>query len=147
MVRPDHAQSNDESLENKFLEPSIAAAIALLSTMPVVGHWVGVPLTAAMVTWQNQNLDRFRTVLSNKLRTLDDSKLDKTFIGSNEFKGLVVQALEAAVKTASENRCNALANALFSSITVPTSSYIGKQSLIRALAQMSDEEMYVLQVL
>lgn len=135
------------SSANPLLEPAIAGAADLISAIPFFGPLISAPITASMVAWQNYNLEQFIIFVKNKFNTIDASKIDHRFLKSDEFKNLVVQAVEAAMKTSSEKRCDALANALLSASVTPTSLYIGNQTLIRVLAQMSDEEMQVLQIL
>ncbi|BAZ27888.1 hypothetical protein NIES4074_03160 [Cylindrospermum sp. NIES-4074] len=147
----ENCQGQDDNLAlsktNPFLEPSIAGVLALINTIPVFGTIINVPLAAGMVAWQNRNLNKFILIVEQKFDSLDKSKLDKKFLNSAECIDIFVQAVEAAMKTSSEERCNALANALLAASVTPTSLYIGKQMLIRVLAQMSDEEMQVLRIL
>lgn len=66
---------------------------------------------------------------------------------SDEFKALLIEAVDTASKTASELKRKALANALINSVVIPTSKLPGKQALLRVLSGMSDEEMLALTAL
>ncbi|NMF59126.1 hypothetical protein [Pseudanabaena yagii] len=129
------------------LEPLIAAANELISSVPIIGAFISAPIAAGMVAWQNKNLNNFILSVKQKFASLEESKIDYAFLETDQFKDIILQTLDAAVRTSSEIKCNALANALMFSATLPTSKHIGKQSCIRVISQISDEEILVLQVL
>lgn len=149
MSKNRQSQDDKHSLlkTNPFLEPAIAGAAELINAIPIFGPIISVPISGGMVAWQNHNLNKLIESLQQKITALDNSKVDQIFLKSDEFISLIIQAVDAAMKTSSESRCDALANALLCSVVPPTSLYIGKQSLIRVLAQISDEEMLVLKIL
>lgn len=132
-------------------EPIIAGAIELLGAIglehPATGISVGVLSTIAFSTWQNKNFQQFQFELERKFKGIEQEKIDKSFIASDEFKALIVQGLEAAIKASSSERCEALANAILSSAILPTSKFRNKQTILRVLSQITDEEIIALKIL
>jgi hypothetical protein len=130
-------------------DPSIAGVIAVISAIGAFNPYVffGAAATAVFSAWQNKNFQSFKDKIEKRIKTLENETIDKNFSTSDEFKAIVVQGLQAAVVSASEERHKALANAILSSTTLPTSNFRNKQTILRVIAQMTDEEIYALKSL
>lgn len=124
-------------------EPLISAAVAFLGIVPIAGASASAGLSA----WQNKNFQKFARVVKQRFERIERSTIDRDFVESDEFKGLIVQSIEAASYSASERRREALAGALLESCTLSKSKLGNKQTIIRALSQMSDDEIIALKVL
>lgn len=124
-------------------EPIAAGAVAILGSIPLVG----AVATTALSAWQTANYKKFAQAVQNNFNRIDQTKLDKAFLKSDEFKALVIQSVEASIRSASNHKCKALANALLSSVIQPTCKLRNKTGIVRAISQLSDEEMIVLKAL
>lgn len=124
----------------------VAGASAILSLNPFTAV-IGAAGGFGLFVWQREQQQKFINEYRRRFDTLDQDKLDHSALESDEFKSLVVQAVEAASKTVSDLKRQALANALINSVVLPTSSFTGKQALLRLLDQLSDEEVVALKVL
>jgi hypothetical protein len=121
-------------------------ASLILSLFPLTAP-IGAAGSFGLLAWQNEQLNKFKDELQKRLESLDQNKLDQSALQSDEFKSLVVQAVETASQTASDSKKQVLASALVNSVVLPTSRFTGKQVLLRVLSQLSDEEMVVLKIL
>lgn len=122
----------------------VASAIDLLSIFhPVVA---ALP-KAGFLAWQSKQLEAFKSLVEERFKRFDHDKLDISALESDEYKALLLQALETASRTASDIKLQALANALVNSLVPPTSKLPGKEALLRVISQMSDEEILALTVL
>ena len=107
---------------------------------------ISIGIEAGFTTWQTLQLNKFQERVKQRLVALNKDKLDKDFLKSDEFISLVIQTAEAASKTASEVKQKALANILTNSVVLPTSKYKNKETLLRVLSQLSDEEIQALKI-
>lgn len=124
----------------------VAGTSAILSLNPLTAPIAAVG-SFGLLAWQREQQQKFINEYQRRFDALDQDKLDHSALESDEFKSLVIQAVETASKTASDLKRQALASALVSSIILPTSRFTGKQALLRLIAQLSDEEMMALKVL
>lgn len=124
----------------------VAGASAILSLNPFTAV-IGAAGGFGLLVWQREQQQKFINEYQRRFDTLAQDKLDHSALESDEFKSLVIQAVETASKTASDLKRQALVSALINSVVLPTSRFTGKQALLRLLEQLSDEEMMVLKVL
>jgi hypothetical protein len=139
-------EDNQKNAPQNISDLMVAGASAILSVIPLTAP-IGAAGSFGLLVWQREQQQKFVDEWRQKFDALDKSKLDRSALESDEFKSLVIQAVESASKTASNLKRQALASALVSSIVLPTSRFTGKQALLRLLEQLSDEEMVALQVL
>ncbi|MGC1249135.1 MAG: hypothetical protein WA865_23200 [Spirulinaceae cyanobacterium] len=134
-------------IEGQLLSGAIITTVT--GILNLVPHLVPVSLGigSGFLTWQTFQLNKFQERVRRRLIALDEDKLDKDFLESDEFISLVVQAVEAASKTASEIKQKTLANVIANSVVLPTSKYKNKEALLRIVSQMSNEEMQALKIL
>ena len=128
-------------------EDLLIMANQLISSIPMFGAFISTPIAGWISSQQRKNLQKFMSIFKLKCESIERSKVDKEFLDSEAFGEIILQVLEAAKRTSSDLRRNALANALLNSFVLPTSKNIGKKSFIRLIDQISDEEIVALQVL
>lgn len=125
----------------------VTTANQLVSSIPVFGTFLSTPIVGAISYYQRKNLDDFMNKITSRFESIDISKIDKDFLNTEVFGNILLQILDAASRTSSELKQNALANIFLHSCTLPTSQHKGKQAFVRIIDQISDEEMIVLKVL
>ncbi len=124
----------------------IATAVAgILSLFPDTAP-IGVAGSIFVLSWQNEQVGRFKKRVETRLNEIEDH-LNLNSVSSPEFIELFIQATEAAARTASEQKHQALANALVASIVEPTSKFSGKSTIFRIINQISEEELVALKAL
>ncbi len=119
----------------------------LVSGIPIFGNFLSTPIVGAISYYQRKNLDDFINKTTSKFESIERSKVDHDFLETEAFGNITLQIVDAASRTSSELKQNALANIFLHSCTLPTSQHKGKQAFIRIIDQISDEEMIVLKVL
>lgn len=124
----------------------VAGAASILGLFPLTAP-IGAMGSVGLLAWQSEQQRKFTEEVRRRLQSLDQTKLDRAALESDEFKALVIQAVEAASRSASNLRRQALAQALANSVIFPTSQIKNKQTLLRIMSQMSEEEMLVLTAL
>lgn len=121
----------------------LAGASTVLGVIPGTAA-VGGMVNIALFTWIQENQKKFEHQIKEIIKNLDESKLDTSALESDEFKELVIQSVDFASQSASELKRRTLAQALVNSVIPPTSKFSSKQTLLRILSLLSDEEMLVL---
>lgn len=140
------SEENQKNAPQNVSDLIAAGVSSVLSLIPLTAP-IGAVGSFGLLVWQREQQQKFIFECQRRFDTLDKSKLDRSALESDEFKVLVVQAVETAARTASGLKRQALASALVSSVVLPTSRFTGKQALLRLLEQISDEEMVALKVL
>lgn len=146
--------SNREQIPEPTASTVIAVLLGILGLIewPVAGLAItrliaGGAAAGALSAWQASNHKKFAQAVQDSFRQVDQAKIDKTSLDSDEFVELVIQSVEASARSASDRKCKALANALLSSVVQPTCEFSNKVGIIRVISQMSDEEQSILKVL
>lgn len=139
-------QDNQERKHGSTSDLIAAGASAVLGLFPLTAP-IAVISNFGLFAWQKDQQEKFIHEVQQRLETLDTTKLDQSALESNEFKSVVIQVMETALKSASDLKRQALAQALVNSIVLPTSRFTGKQALFRILSQISDEEILTLSIL
>lgn len=116
---------------------------ALTASIPGLGG-IGTTVLAA---WQAEQQRKFSVVVKHLFETIDDKKLDKNMLESDEFKELIIKIFEEASKTGSERKHFALAGALVNTCAPAGRQVGGKLSLLGILASTSDDELAVLEAI
>ncbi len=124
----------------------IATAVAgILNLFPDTAP-IGVAGSIFVLSWQNEQVGKFKKRVETRLNEIENH-LNLNSVNSPEFIELLIQAIEAAARTVSEQKHQALANALVASMVEPTSKFSGKSTIIRIINQISEEEIIVLKTL
>lgn len=137
---------NDQKKYGSAADLVVAGVSSILSLFSLTAP-IGAMGSFGLLAWQNEQQQKFMHEVRQRLERVDKTKIDQFAVESDEFKALAVQAVEAASKSASELKRQALAQSLINSVTLPTSQFSSKQTLLRILSQMSDEEILALTVL
>jgi hypothetical protein len=133
--------------KQELIEALIAGTIQLTAIIPGYGPFISAASTLGYAAYQSRNINQANHLLRKHIATIDETKLDREFIDSDEFRDIMLQYIEATMKTSSELRCDALVKVFCSCFTKPTSTYINKQAMMRLVTQMSSEEMQVLYII
>jgi hypothetical protein len=121
----------------------IGGVAAILSAIPITSAF-GAIGSYTLLAWQGENLKKFIQEFRQRIAALDETKLDKNALNSDEFKSLVVMAVETAANSASDLKRRAIAQALVNFTVVSSSELSCKSMLMRILNQLSEEEIQVL---
>ncbi|HBE19623.1 MAG TPA: hypothetical protein DEG17_10225 [Cyanobacteria bacterium UBA11149] len=144
-MKEDKEEQNFKSAADLIL----AGAGAIASAIPGLSA-VGGMISFGQFAWLQENQVKFQKMVENEFRIIGeklDEKIDRDAIESDEFKSLMLEIVEVAMKSSSELKRQALAKAIVNSVTIPKSKFTGKSILLRIISQMSDEEMAILQLL
>ena len=128
-------------------EIGLNSLVSILSFLASPGYFAGASAGSSFLVylWGREQQNKFLRELKQQLNERIDEKNEQSrTLDLNEFMELFTQAIEIASKSASDLKRQALARALVNSVVLPTSQVTGKQSLLRVLSQMSEQEMLAL---
>lgn len=137
----DFAADLDSGIIGDLAVFGVAEVLSVLASVP----FVGIVANTSLVAWQADQQRKFAKAVKYWLNTIDEKKVDKDYLKSDEFKELWLKILEEASKTGSERKQLALAGALVNSCALPGSKVPGKFSLLSVLMLMSDDALAVFQ--
>jgi hypothetical protein len=118
----------------------VAGASTVLSAFPLTAAVGGIG-SFALFTWQRENQKKFEYEIKNRIENLDKNKLEQSVLQSDEFKSLVIGAVEIASKSASKIKRQALANLLVNLTLNQAEQFTGEEIALRLISQLSDEEI------
>ena len=136
---------NQKPAPGSVKELLAVGASTILSLFPATAP-IGAMGSYGLFVWQREQLNKFIDECKQRFDRLDQDKLDRTALESDEFKSLLLQAVEIGAETASDLKRKTLASAISNSVVLPTSQFTGKQALLRVLSQLDDQEMLALGV-
>jgi len=154
-AKPEEIKQSIAQVWNKIkgsTEIGLAGLVQILtllsSPVPLVAGATGFGFLSYLWGREQQNklLDELQKQINERINETN-AKLNEPALSFDEFMELFVQAMDIASKSKSELKRQALAKALVNSLIPPTSQFTGKQTLLRILSQLSDEEMVALKVL
>lgn len=115
---------------------------ALLSELPYIG-----PVIGAWEGYHKSRLDDFIAGLSEQFDKLDDKKVDKDYIKSEEFCDLIYKALRIICLHRSKIKARFIIGLVLGSMTNDRDKEVSislKEQFLLVLDQLSDEEMELL---
>jgi soluble lytic murein transglycosylase-like protein len=125
-------------------EGTVNAAVAAISA---VFPQVGILLTFGLATAQGRQAEQFSRFVQKSFANIEQSKLDRNYLRSQEFLELLLAASHEVDRTLSEQNHRALANALANSSLLGESLKPGNRAILRCLGQMSADEILALSVI
>ena len=123
-----------------------ALVVTAASAIPVVGG----PIATAITIWQGENVARRIEKLVHeidRLATRVETKLDVSFVASEEFQNVAIAAVDAGRHTAAEEKRRLVAAILVGSATVDRPNDLEAESLLDAVASLSTREVRILRAI
>jgi hypothetical protein len=137
---------NEKSQWRNMMEIIAPIASQILSSLDDGNaRAVGVVLSGGLTVWQawtKKNAGNFEGKFMYELRFLDQRKLDRTFIHSDQFKEFVLRIIQNASETASEEKHEAFARLITRGCS--PEGFQDKQLLRRLFDQISEIELSAL---
>ena len=116
----------------------------LLSLLPA-GGFLDKVLFRRIKQRARKRLEEFHVVFAKQLSYLDESKIDKEFLDSEEFDTLIMKVVASTVWAHSEEKRAFLRAVLLNSITVDFSKNPMKETIIELLNEVSPAHIKVLE--
>jgi hypothetical protein len=105
---------------------------------------VGSGITLFLSAWQAKNAERAVGRLRHEMQHLDQRKLDRSFVHSDEFKEFVIQVFKNESETASEVKQEAFVRLTMNTLQGSLETFKDKHLLRRLLDQISETEITAL---
>ena len=106
-----------ETTADTSLEIAMAAALGVLSLVPVVGPVLTQVIGAAWTEGKVERLERFAVALGRDVETVAD-RLDTDFVRRDEFESLAEQAIDRVVLRRNDRKISGFAAAVANSATI-----------------------------
>ena len=137
--------SKEKLINNKshLMEAGAGSIKSLLSTL----SWIGPAAIGAWDGYRGSRLNEFINELSERLNKLDEMKVDKDYIQSEEFYDLFHKALRTIASHRSKIKARFILGLIIESVRNDKDrdfTISQKESFITILDQLSDEEMKLL---
>lgn len=132
------------NLQSDFIKPTALGGIkGLISELPYIGGVV----TGMWDSYHETRLQNFINELHEKLKNVDEKKIDRDYIQSEEFCDLFRRALQSRVLHRSKMKARFILGHVVESIRNDRDKEIStslKESFLNILDQLTDEEMKLL---
>jgi len=134
-------QKADDMLERAENEEIVHGLLSLLPT----GGFLDSVLFRRIKQSARKRLEEFHVVFAKQLSDLDENKVDKDFLDSEEFDTLVMKVVARTVWEHSEEKRAFLRAVLLNSITVDLSKNPLKETILELLNEISPAHIKVLE--
>jgi hypothetical protein len=117
-----------------------------LSLVPFLGTAITSALDTRALKLFEENSKRFAEEVRQIVSELDDAKLDKSFIESDEFVSLLTEILARNARTYEQEKVKLFAKLFVNSVTVGKSRTPYKEGFVRVIDELSTDHIRVLAI-
>jgi len=68
--------------------------LALVSKIPIIGDIISATVSSFIEAHDEKKINNLLSIINEKLHNLDESKIDKTYLESDEFKDFIIKILK-----------------------------------------------------
>jgi hypothetical protein len=117
------------------------AAQIVASAVPLLGG----PIAAGVAAWEGRRVSKRIEALVGEIATLaeriDQRKLDKTFVGTDDFQDLVIAALDAGRRTADADKRRVIAAILLGAAFTERPAQLDVEALLDTIGSLSPQDL------
>ncbi len=113
---------------------------ALVNLIPYIGSSLDVLLTAKAQEVTQQRIESLVSEVSNQLKLIEESKVDKSFLDSDEWYDLVFRTFEKAIRTRSTEKIQLYSKILVGTLISPENRE-HSEGFLDILADLSETEV------
>jgi hypothetical protein len=113
---------------------------ALVNLIPNIGGSLDVLLTSKAQRLSQKRIETLLSELRKQLEEVEESKIDKTFLDSEDWYDLVLQAFEKAIRTRSVEKIQSFSKILTKALTA-SENREHSESYLDTLAELSETEV------
>lgn len=132
------------SKELDTFKDSLLHLQAAISLIPVAGGFLSTYVGSVREAKANERINKYINNVGEAISVVDEKKLDKAFLESEEFGELFLHGLEQARKTTSERRINRFANILANCALSDAKARERAFSIMDLVQRISDMDAFVL---
>lgn len=119
---------------------------ALVNLIPYVGGSLDVLLTSKAHKLTEQRIESLLAELAQQVGTVDESKIDKDFLESEEWYDMVFRAFEKAIRTRSLEKIKLYSKILVGSLTNPDNRD-HSEDFLEILSELSETEVRLARII
>ena len=134
----------EKSSGREIVEAAVAGGAG---SIPIVGSIVAAGLTFAMTVAHNRRMDAWFDSLAERLDALEDRPSWEELANDDEFVDVVIASSRIASTTASEEKLEALRNAVVSTLTDETVSEDERAIFLRYIDEFTPSHLALLEFL
>lgn len=125
-----------------FTSKTAVRGAALL--IPIVGPQLSEAIGILEGQWVSRRLERFMAEANSRFSALDEQKIDRSYVESEEYLDVVVGAVQAAKRSAQDEKRRWIAAVLTGAAAKDRPDDFDAQSLLDTLAGLSVHELRIL---
>jgi len=142
-TRTDLAKRLDQAAERYTDLVALRAAVSLI---PYVGSALDVVLSSPASQVQQRRFERLITGLAEAYQQVDDAKIDREFLESDEFVDFFRDMAERVTRSHGDEKLEALRNAFVNGTTTEGSKGPLNEIALRIAGDLTSEHMCVLKI-
>ena len=132
------------SLSHEYEDNPIARAI--VNAIPYIGGSIDVALSAKWTRYHSQRIDDLLDKINNELSRIDATKIDKSFLESEEFSDLVYSIAFNTIKTRNPEIRTGFARIIKSAL-IQDDTVINLEDIVRQLSEMTQNDLLLLKTI
>lgn len=139
--KPDVNESANKHLVSNAVLLNIEAAIKLI---PYAGGFLATYFGEIRGRRSKERMQEFFNYFTDQIKALDDKKLDKEYLNSEDFAEYFMQGAEEAVRSTTQRRIRRFANILINNALLGAQSRSRTQSIMSFVDRISDLDSFIL---
>ena len=117
---------------------------ALISNIPIIGSSIDYIFTKKWSKYYNDRLEIFNNCVIQEFETLDENKVDKEFLKSNEFFDLTLRLIENSVKTRHQEKVQLFSKLLKSRVLKNYSSNYDSDDFTNTINELIPKDIIII---
>jgi hypothetical protein len=136
--------SVDSEKKVKIADERLLTIEALLNLIPYAGGFLATYFGEIRTKRLQERMTKYKVYFTDRLNELEQTKIDKKYMESEEFAELFVKAAEQAARSVSEKKIRRFADILINNILIDSKSRFRTESIISFVERLSDLDIMVL---
>jgi len=120
---------------------------ALVNLIPYVGGSIDILLTSRSEKISSARLEKYLQKLKHEFKAIDESKIDYTFLNSEEFYDLVLQTFNSVLKSRSEDKISLYSKILKDSVIGKFKDPLVAEDLINSINDLSLNDIELIKII
>lgn len=134
-----------ETVLEKYSENSLYRAG--INAIPYIGGSLDILLTSGIQKKTQERFEKFLSELENQIRGIDESKLNYTYLESEEFYDLFVQTSNLAVRTRLSEKIKAYSAILTSSLTSEFKNNLKAEDILNIIEGLTENDIRLIKLI
>ncbi|NGX48906.1 MAG: hypothetical protein K940chlam5_00501 [Candidatus Anoxychlamydiales bacterium] len=131
-------------------------SLALLNKIPIIGDITSATVSSFIEANDEKKINELLSIIDKKLHNLDESKIDKTYLKSDEFKNFIIKILKTTREISLTDRDLSFSGKVHFFASLATENMlitrlkkhtIWKEEFINIISSLNDDELKCLKIM